>query len=207
MGRVLLGIVIGIVLVPLFGLTYLKYGHPPVAVNDAPWPYEKSIAGMALKARIEYEKQETPPVKADGDTFIAGAHIYAQECAVCHGFHGQPSRFGTHMFPSAPPLWEKHRNNSVVGVSDDPVAETYWKVSNGIRLTGMPSYQGILTQAQMWQVSVLLANADKPLPPEAIAILRGQSPDAPASDAANGSGAAALTPPAGVKMELSRGAN
>ena len=207
MGRVLLGIVIGIVLVPLFGLMYLKYGHPPVAVGDAPWPYEKLAAGLALKSRIEYEKQENPPIKADGDTFIAGAHIYAQECAVCHGFHGQPSRFGTHMFPVAPPLWEKHHNGNVVGVSDDPVGETYWKVANGIRLTGMPSYTGILTQAQMWQVSILLANADKPLPPEAISILRGEASATPASDAANGSGAAILNPPAGMKATISRGAN
>ncbi len=207
MGRVLLGVVIGIVLVPLCGLAYLKYGRPPVAVSDAPWPYEKFVSHLALNSRIEYEKQENPPVQANGDTFVAGAHIYAQECAVCHGFHGQPSRFGTHMFPAAPPLWEKHRDSSVVGVSDDPAGETYWKVANGIRTTGMPSYQGILTEAQMWQVSTLLANADKPLPPEAVAILRGETAAAPASDAANGSGAAALAPPAGIKAEVSHGAN
>jgi hypothetical protein len=47
------------------------------------------------------------------------------------------------------------------GVTDDPVGETHWKVSNGIRLTGMPAYTGSLTQAEMWQVSLLLANADK----------------------------------------------
>jgi len=27
----------------------------------------------------------------------------------------------------------------VVGVSDDEPGETYWKVANGIRLTGMPA--------------------------------------------------------------------
>ena len=41
---------------------------------------------------------------------------------------------------------------------------TYWKVDNGIRLTGMPSFNQILTSTQMWQVSLLLANADKPMP-------------------------------------------
>ena len=55
-----------------------------------------------------------------------------------------------------------------MGVSDDPPGETYWKVANGIRLTGMPSYKGVLTDTQMWQVSLLLANADKPLPPVAL---------------------------------------
>ena len=51
-----------------------------------------------------------------------------------------------HMFPTAPPLWEKHRQGDVVGVSDDPPGETYWKVANGIRLTGMPAYKELLTR-------------------------------------------------------------
>ena len=55
----------------------------------------------------------------------------------------------------------------MVGVSDDPVGETYWKVKNGIRLTGMPSFEKALTEDQMWQVSLLLSKADKPLPAEA----------------------------------------
>jgi mono/diheme cytochrome c family protein len=47
-------------------------------------------------------------------------------------------------------------------------------VANGIRLTGMPAYKSILTETQMWQVSLLLAQADKPLPPAAAEILRGE---------------------------------
>jgi hypothetical protein len=39
----------------------------------------------------------------------------------------------------------------------------------------MPSYKDILSDTQMWQVTLLLANADKPLPPVALDILR---PDA-----------------------------
>jgi mono/diheme cytochrome c family protein len=46
-------------------------------------------------------------------------------------------------------------------VTDDPPGETYWKAANGIRLTGMPGYKGSLTDTQLWQVSVMLANADK----------------------------------------------
>jgi mono/diheme cytochrome c family protein len=46
-------------------------------------------------------------------------------------------------------------------VTDDPPGENYWKAANGIRLTGMPGYKGSLTDTQLWQVSVMLANADK----------------------------------------------
>ena len=44
----------------------------------------------------------------------------------------------------------------------------------------MPSFKSVLTDTEMWQVSLLLANADKPLPPEAVEILRGQPPATPA---------------------------
>lgn len=205
MGRVLLGILIGIVLFPAAALTFLKYGHPPVSVADKPFPLEREVTGIPLKARIEYEQVTNPPVKADEDVFIAGAHIYAQECAACHGYHGQASRFGTRMYPAATPLWEKRGKGRVVGVSDDPLGETYWKVENGIRLTGMPGFKGMLTPAQMWQVSILLANANKPLPPAALAILRG---DGPADGSAARSGTAAgLKLPSGSKVEVSGSPN
>jgi len=41
----------------------------------------------------------------------------------------------------------------------------------------------VITDDQMWQVSILLANADKPLPPAAFAIVSGQQPPAPAAAA------------------------
>jgi hypothetical protein len=39
----------------------------------------------------------------------------------------------------------------------------------------MPAYKDVLTDTQMWQVSLLLANADKPLPPAAVAVLNGET--------------------------------
>jgi len=52
-------------------------------------------------------------------------------------------------YVSEPPaLWEKHANSDVVGVSDDPPGETYWKVANGIRLTGMPAFKDTLTDTR-----------------------------------------------------------
>lgn len=175
MGRFLFGIVIGVLLVPLAVLTWFHFGKVPVAVADQPLPQERLITSVPLNARIDRELIKTPPVQASEETFIAGAQIYRDECAACHGFHGKPSSFGGHMFPGAPPLWEKHHNSDVVGVSDDEPGETYWKVANGIRLTGMPSFKRVLTNTQIWQVSMLLAAADKPLPPAAVDILRGKA--------------------------------
>jgi hypothetical protein len=51
------------------------------------------------------------------------------------------------------------------------VGETYWKVKNGIRLTGMPGYGASLSDSELWQVSLLLLHADK-LPDSVQAALR-----------------------------------
>ncbi len=89
----------------------------------------------------------------------------------CHGTPGHDEPFAETIYPNAPQLWKKHPHGNVVGVSDDEVGETYWKVANGIRLTAMPSYKKVLTDTQMWQVSLLLKNADKELPDPVTKIL------------------------------------
>lgn len=185
MGRVLFGIILGVLFVPIAAFFWLRSDKAPVAVDDPPFPYERQVAGMLLDRRIEREMVQIPPLQPDEANLVAGAHIYAERCAFCHGLHGKTSDTGPNMYPDAPSLWEKHRNSEVVGVSDDPPGETYWKVFNGIRLTGMPSYKTELSSKEIWQVSLLLANADKPLPPAALQILRGGPAPAPAADASD----------------------
>ena len=46
-------------------------------------------------------------------------------------------------------------------MTDDDAWESYWKVEGGIRMTGMPGFKGQLNEAQIWQVAVLVKNADK----------------------------------------------
>jgi len=176
MVRILLGVILALVLVPVAIFAWLKGGHPPVAVADAPLPMEDKITHVALDARIARELPGTPPIPADEVNLTAGAAVYRDQCAVCHGFHGRPATIAAHMFPKAPALWEKHKNSDVVGVSDDPPGETYWKVANGIRLSGMPAFKDTLTDTQIWQVSLLLASADKPLPQGALGIVLGLEP-------------------------------
>lgn len=169
--RFLIGLVIGLLLLPIGAFFYLHYGNPPVAVADAPFPFEKQIVHMPLNARIAKEMPKTVPIQPTADNLTAGAQTYRQNCAFCHGLNNQNSTVAPHMYPHAPQLWHAHGGNNVVGVSDDPPGATYWVVSNGIRLTAMPSFDQVLSSTQMWQVSLLLANANKTLPQPAMDIL------------------------------------
>ncbi|WP_420239975.1 c-type cytochrome [Telmatobacter bradus] len=179
MGRVALGVLLAVAVLPLVLICWLRFGHAPVAVADKPFPMEQWLASMARDARVHAGSPKKLQTEADEKNLVAGAHIYHDHCASCHGYHGHPSEAGSHMYPMAPQLWEKH-GKDVVGVSDDPATATFWKVSNGIRLTGMPAYKDVLTETEVEQVSLLLANADKALPPDAIGILLQLKPDTPA---------------------------
>jgi thiosulfate dehydrogenase len=167
----LIGLVIGLLAVPIGGFAYLHFGHPPVAVVDPSFPMEAQIVHVPLNARIDKEAPRNAPIEPSPVNLQAGAQIYREQCAACHGLYPTASSFGASMYPHAPQLWKPH-GRGVVGVSDDPPGETFWKVDNGIRLTGMPSFRNVLNQTQEWQVSLLLANADKPQPADVLYLLQ-----------------------------------
>ena len=151
----LFGLIFGLVAVAVCLFAYFAIGAAPVATAADPMPFERTLAKLALHARIGREMPKNAPVTASETNYAAGAQIYRSNCAVCHGLPGQPeTNISKGMFPHVPQLF-KH------GVTDDPVGETYWKVSNGIRLTGMPGFKGTLSDAELWQVSLMLADADK----------------------------------------------
>ncbi len=156
MGKFVFGLILGVIVVPLAVYFYFHTGMAPVATSAPPMPFEKTFARMALHARLDKEVPKTVPIQADEATYLAGAQVYKENCAVCHGVPGAPvTLIAKGMFPDPPKLMEGK------GVTDDPPGESYWKVAGGIRMTGMPGFEKTLSTTQMWQVSLLVANADK----------------------------------------------
>ena len=185
MKGLLVGLILGILIVPIALFCYIETGQAPTAASDAPMPFEKFLARGGLHARIKKEAPDRELSTFSAADLAAGADVYRTNCAFCHGLPLQaPSAASQGMFPHAPQLFTAKET-----VTDDPVGVTYWKVKNGIRLTGMPSFQKALTDQQMWQVAALMASADK-LPPD---VLRGLLPaTAPAN----------LTPAAPVALPV-----
>lgn len=151
-----IGIVVGVLL--LIGGTYYYFvsGMAPVATADSPLPYEKKIASKSKNAHMRRQALPSSPLAPDEPNLMAGAKVYKEQCASCHGLPGQsPPAISEGMYPHSPLLFKGK------GVTDDPPSETHWTVENGIRLTGMPGFKNTLTDTQLWQVTQLLANADK----------------------------------------------
>ena len=157
MGKFIAGLIAGLLLVPAAAYVYLSQGMAPVATSAPPLPMERKLTHMALRARVAKEAPDHPPISAEESVYLAGAQIYRDNCAVCHGLLQQPkpTAIAQGMFPTPPRLFPGK------GVSDDPPGETYWKVANGIRLTGMPGFKFSLSDVQVWQVSLLLANSNQ----------------------------------------------
>lgn len=152
----ILGILLAILLIACGVYLYFSTGRAPIATTDPPMPFEMKLAHLAIDARVAKQKLPESPVAAEERSYLSGAEVYKQNCAVCHGIPDQPkTAIAEGMYPPPPQLFHG------IGVSDDPVSETFWKVENGIRLTGMPGFKGRLTETQIWEVSVLLANSDK----------------------------------------------
>jgi thiosulfate dehydrogenase len=153
---ILLGMVLGFVLVGMGAYFYFASGQAPVTTNSPEMPFERKMAKLALHAYLGKVPHPNPPVTADEPNLLAGAKVYKEQCAVCHGLPGEPhNAIGNGMFPKPPLLFRG------VGVTDDETWESYTKVSGGIRMTGMPGFKDRLSDTQMWQVSVLVKNADK----------------------------------------------
>ncbi|MFY9659539.1 MAG: cytochrome c [Terriglobales bacterium] len=159
------GLILGLLIVPFGAYLYFTGGAAPVATTDSDMRFENYFAHKALNARIAKDMPKNVPIQPTETNYVAGAELYKQHCGVCHGLPLSPkTAIATGMYPRPPQLFQGK------GVTDDEPGETYWKIFNGIRLTGMPGFSKTLSETQMWQMALLLANADK-LPPAAKAAL------------------------------------
>ena len=154
--KFLIGFIVGLILLPVFAFLYLELGYAPVATSAPALPMERTITGMALNAAIKKQAPSKAPIEPTEANLLSGAKLYREHCAVCHGLSdGQKTAIAKGMFPRPPLLLHGK------GVTDDPAGESYWKIANGIRLTGMPAFHDSLQDEQLWQLSLLVATADK----------------------------------------------
>jgi thiosulfate dehydrogenase len=172
---IVIGFVLGVIVLAGGAYYYFASGLAPVATADPMMPFERKMANMALDAHIQKQHVGESPVPADDSNLLAGANVYKKECSMCHGLPDHPVDYVDMMFPKPTQLFKDK------GVTDDPPSESYWKAANGIRLSGMPSFKDKLNNTQLWQVSQLVAHADK-LPESAKKVL---VPDAVATPSAS----------------------
>lgn len=164
----IIGVIVTIVVAAGAGYLALEMGLVPANADAKPGGLELWAANTSLSATVKREAPKGPnPVPPTDANLIEGVKLYGDHCALCHGGaagDASASPVAKGEYPRPPQL-------ATDGVEDDPEGVTFWKLQHGIRLTGMPSWRGALTDQQMWILALFLKHMDK-LPPAADAAWR-----------------------------------
>lgn len=174
MRKFIVGLVVGILVVPFGFYMYLRSGNAPVATSAPPLPLERFLVKTAMHATIDRHETPVHLTNVSNDSLTDGAKIYLQDCAVCHGIPDQArTAVAAGMFPRPPQFFRPHAEKI-----DDPASEVYWKVKNGIRLTGMPGFERSLNEGQLLDLTGFIEDATT-LPPSVLAVLKGSAEKTP----------------------------
>jgi mono/diheme cytochrome c family protein len=111
-----------------------------------PGKVETKIAEEAKELAIG-GKDQVNPTPDNPETQKRGAEHFQHHCGICHGPDGQNTGvpFATRMSPPvadlASPEVQKYKDGQLK-----------WIVENGIRLSGMPGWEGVLSDDDMWSI-------------------------------------------------------
>jgi len=113
---------------------------------SGPGKIESELATEAKKVTIG-GKDWTNPVPDTPEAQAEGREHFQHHCGICHGLdgHGTGVPFKDKMSPPVVDLGEKD-------VQDYADGQLKWIVQNGIRFSGMPGWQGILEDDEMWKI-------------------------------------------------------
>jgi mono/diheme cytochrome c family protein len=157
------GFIAGVVLtllaiaVTVFAVSHL--GLYPIGADNPPSGLERSLAMRALDVYADKHKPEMEnPVQPTNANLTAGARLYEQHCALCHG--GARSKISPLRDRFNPPVPQL-----IARIPDDEDGWVFWVTKHGVRMTGMPSWDTILSDDQIWTIVSFIKHSDK-LPPE-----------------------------------------
>jgi mono/diheme cytochrome c family protein len=162
--RTLLAFLVGVLgtLIVVASGTYLVLylGWFPIGADNQPGTIERRLSRVARHGYMaKYVPQRENTIQPTAANLIEGARAYEQYCAVCHGGAGRStSVLRTKFSPPVPQL--------VTRVPHDADVQLWWVTKHGIRMTGMPAWDGILSDDQIWKIVTFLKHSNK-LPPEA----------------------------------------
>jgi mono/diheme cytochrome c family protein len=158
---VVFGFVLAIIVALVGGYLLVRSGLIPANADAKPGQLERWMARTSLNATLSHDAPTEPnPVTLTEQHLLDGVHLFAENCAVCHG----SAKGNASASPIAKGLYQKPPQFATHGVEDDPEGVSFWRIKHGIRLTGMPSFGSSLSDDQIWTLALFLKHMDK-LPP------------------------------------------
>ena len=149
-------IVVGTVLVLSTALT-LGLSQFRLSALQEPSAIETYFATAAKHWFVAREARYVEiPFVDDSEGVARGKLLYGANCSFCHGLEGKRTlQFGRWMYPRSPDL-----NESLMRQWTD--AELHWIIQNGIRMTGMPGFEDILSDKDIASLTLFLRTLGPP---------------------------------------------
>lgn len=149
------------------------------SAHGKPSAIEVKIANAAKDVVIPFEAESAKnPAPTTPLALAQGQAVFMAHCALCHSSDGHSqNQLGLAMYPPAMDLTSPH-------VQSWKDQELYWIIQNGIRLTGMPSWQGVISAADTWKLVRYIHALPKMTPAQAAALDALVAPPPPAAPAA-----------------------
>lgn len=162
MRRFWLGFVVAVVAVLAAEFIYVRFGFINPRADSPENTLEKEISMPALDASVDRRAPDVKnPVSPTEDNLIVGTKLYQADRSSCHGDIQRPDgMFADALYPRAP-LFLKD-------APDMPENQNFYIVRHGVRNSGMPAWDKVLTKQEMWQLTTFLSHMDK-LPPQVAA--------------------------------------
>jgi mono/diheme cytochrome c family protein len=134
-------------------LTFLSAATIAVLIGckaNPPSHVEKAIV-QESKDLVIGGKDWHNPVTADASNLKLGAEHFHHHCQVCHGLDGHTTgvTFARNMSPPVPDL-------GATDIQKYTDGQLKWIMENGIRMTGMPRWKGLLDDKEMWQMALYI---------------------------------------------------
>jgi len=139
-----------------------SFGWYPIGADNPPGGLERAIASRAMDVYADKHKPAMDnPTPITPANLIEGAKEYEEHCAFCHGgAKAKVSPMQDKFSPPAPQLINR--------IPHDDDAWLFWVTKHGVRMTGMPSWSGVMSDEEMWKVIAFIKHSDR-LPPETAA--------------------------------------
>lgn len=160
MKNFLLGIIFTFLALIAVGVYLMTQGYINLRADQPPSALESKVAMAAIDAwAARFAPHQANPAAPTDDNLVAGARIFLNHCAGCHGLPASTnSTFAKSFYPPVPEFFKD--------APDMTENENFFIIQHGIRFTGMPAWNQTLNENEIWQVVTFLSHIDK-LPPAA----------------------------------------
>jgi len=135
------------------------FGLYPIGADNPPGTLETVLAQRAMDVyAAKHKPSGNNPVQATPAALSDGAEDYEEHCAFCHGgAKASISPMRDKFNPPAPQFIDR--------IPHDDDAWLFWVTKHGIRMSGMPTWDGVLSDDEIWKVVAFIKHTDT-LPPE-----------------------------------------